>query len=204
MNKETSNPATFEKLELSIMRDSGPFKLTMRWPTDEEWAKRHKSRRLIQRDMGRGMSESEPIDNKEFDKTLVREISGDDTVTPAEATTVLNRLASSNITGLERTEEGFLVRIRTVGNLEMEIKTKCPSTELSAEYKRKLVRIINLQFGQQEFRTNLQCAADLFESIHIPNGEGRVAIIHKADIAAAVVTESDRILEGYTPTDESF
>src|SRR4029077_3030108 len=82
-------------IELTLPRGTGDLKIQLRFPTDAEWVKRQKSRRVIQQSLGRGQSETDVLGADEADEALVKSvISGDITLEPGEATMIANMLGA--------------------------------------------------------------------------------------------------------------
>src|SRR5881394_228999 len=92
--------------------------VTLRWPTDEEWAERHRTRKILVRNMGRGISETE-IDSGDADLKLYRaaRVNGAPDLTVGEATFVIRHLERAEVTGVTLDGAEAEVAINVAGGL---------------------------------------------------------------------------------------
>jgi len=186
-----------DKITVNILNEHGTREISVSWPTDEQWIKRQRARRILIKQLGRGASETDVVGGADIDLNLIQEISGEDGFSSDDAGMVLNQLSSAAVENVTRDGAMFLVRLRTCKGA-MEFKLKTPSAKQIMDYRRAFVRLIDLPYGQQEIRTNLQAAAELFDALCEAK---QTPIIWKTPVIAAIATELDRMLE---PSREDF
>ncbi len=192
-----TEPTTEPKIEILIPLMDGR-KLTARWPTDEEWLKRQKARRLITRPASgsRGATETTIQGGDEADLELLKAISGaQDLEDSAEAALLLQSLSQTTVTGVDRAGDGFEVGMETFLG-PRTFKLRRPSAAQIKHFRTNFARPIDLPYGQQETRISLTIAAELFDQLC----DDRAApIIFKAPAVGALVSEIERILEPSRP-----
>ena len=186
-----------DKIKVPLMSGGS---LEVKFPTDEQWKARQKQRRIIVRSLGRGQSQTEVSGGEDFDLALLGEISGGaDGVDAAEAALILNQLQWTNVDDVVRQDGGFLVTLRSSWGSIVEYLLVGLTAKQVAAYRRASVTLIDLPHGQQQIKTNMQPAADLFDAL-CPAHKG-IPIVHKVPVVSAVVGELDALME---PSAEGF
>jgi hypothetical protein len=169
----------------------------LRYPTDEEWSARSRSRKIIIRRLGRGMSETVPPEPGEADVKLYKTIAlnGAPDMTPAEASKVLEALSVADvydvsIDGGEAAVEMSVMTGRAIHHM------KIPTADQVLSFRRSAFRLIDLPFNQQELRTTADAGARLYDqcggrSEDYANG---IPALHKDAAIRAVIEHIDRAL----------
>jgi hypothetical protein len=138
----------------------GDQKLTVRWPTDDEWAKRNRAKKFITRRLGRGKSETIPPEPGETDLQLYEAISlnGSPPVSVAEASMILDALAQCNVLSVQIEEGMGVIEMDTMAGLVTH-RLKIPTAELILSWRRTALRVVELANNQSEMRFNPQAGA---------------------------------------------
>ena len=188
--------ATPRPIELTLPRPDGDKKIQLRFPTDAEWIRRQKTRRVIQQSFGRGQSETDVLGAEESDEALVKAvIPADFELEPGEATMIAAMLGVVFITEVRRDGAPFRVTIQTVGGEQSSYTVKVPSALQAKNYRQKFSRPIDLPHGKTEFKVNIEAGGELFDALC---DQKALPIIYKSAIAAAVVSELERLMEPST------
>lgn len=165
--------------------------LHVRWPNDQEWYTRARSKKLIQRKLGRGRTETVPTPPGEHDLKLYEAISlnGSQPISPGEAQMLLDALGTCTVTDVKIEDNEAVVLMQIVSG-EVIHKLKVPTADQIITYRRAAYRLIELQHNQQEIRLNPQPGAELWDSCGGHSGDyvNGVPGIHK-DVAIKGVIE---------------
>jgi|AmaraimetP72IA01_FD_contig_31_5763250_length_2370_multi_22_in_0_out_0_2 molybdopterin-binding protein len=174
----------------------GIVTVKMHWPTDEQWVAQYKRRKVFQKQLGRGAQEIE-VDTSDADLALYEEIRFEESpdLTSAEATNAIDLLRKCTVTDVR------------LGDVEAEVDLVIPTGAVThtlripsaAEVRdlNKTTRLIQLQYGRQEIRANLDAAARLWDGCNGKGGTGYangVPNIHKDAAVRAVIDAIDREL----------
>ncbi len=185
-----------------------PKKIVTQYPTDQQWIDRSRRRKLIEKSLGRGQSETIVTGGPEADADLMAAIMVESRdVLPAEAARIIERLGKAEIEEVEKTEEGYQVTMRVLtGTVSHTLRM--PNAQQIDDYRKPvggLLRFITLANGRTEIRTNIEVPARLYDgTVQSTNGyaEGSaVPIVHKMAAFQAVVNEYERQFEGEGPDD---
>lgn len=164
---------------------AGKSHIELRWPSDEEWEKRVRGKRILIRHLGRGRSEFESEPNPRVDLEIFSAISvnGTPEVTPSEATMLLDQLATCEVQGVELEGEKLKVEMRVQGGMVTHL-VDLPTADLILKFKRKQARTIQLPHNQTESRQNLQASTELWGLCHgeARDQQGPASALHK-DVA---------------------
>jgi hypothetical protein len=185
-----------------LRTSGGKIDVTVRWPTDEEWGAHRKRRRILQRQLGRGSSETE-IDSAEADLKLFDAIkqNGAAPLSIGEANRVIDTIATCNVLDVQLHAEDADVQLATFQG-EVKHTVRIPNMD-EVRLLQRSTRLISLPYNQQEIRTNLQSSASLWDKCG-GKGEGytgEVPAIHKDVAIRAVIAAVEQ--EAFPQYDES-
>lgn len=169
----------------------GQKRVTVRFPSDEEWTERQRARKIITKNLGRGMSKSDVPGHEEVDEAFVRKIKteGPD-IDCYEAMNIVNALSRCDVTDVERDGAGYVVRMAVPGG-DVSIPLRMPTAREIYSFRREYVSAVELPYGKSSTSVNLEAAARLFDAL---SGEttgyaGPVPIIHKEAALVAMIAE---------------
>jgi hypothetical protein len=153
----------------------------VRFPSDDEWIGRQRRRKVLVKQLGRGVSETTVANGEDVDATLVAKIrAGDDPEVDAfEAMKVVEQLSLAEVDDVVPDGDTFKVTLRVLGATTAHL-LKMPSAKDVFEYRRGFARLLDLPFGRQEVTINIGSAAALYKKL-ITTTEGYagdVPIIH--------------------------
>ncbi len=199
---ENENTAVFDSgrtVALKLNSPDGIKTVRVRFPSDEEWLVRQRRRKVIVKNLGRGMSETTTAGGEEVDAALLAKIRANEDaveVDPFEASRVIEQLSQADVDDVVPVGGSFRVATRVLGGMTTHLM-KTPSAKDVFEYRRSFFRAIDLQYGRQEITLNLAAAAALYGKLcEATEGYvGAVPIIHKAVVAKATVDALDMALQ---------
>jgi hypothetical protein len=178
----------------------------VRWPTDEEWGAYLRSKRFNVRQLGRGVSETIPPAPGEADVQLCQKIAlnGMPTLTPAEASKLLDTLSISQVTSVKLEGLEAAVEMRVLGGT-VKHTMRIPTADQASLYRRSAVRRLDLTHNQQHAIFNQGVAAKIYDDCGGRSddyADGAIPMPHKHEVARSVLEEID--LEYGPKDDESF
>lgn len=189
-------------LTVPIRTAHGKAEITVRWPTDEEWAQHRKRRRILQRQLGRGATETE-IDTNEADAKLYEVIkqNGAPQLSTGEINYVIEQVSDCNVLNVELHAEDAEVQLSVPMN-EVKHTVRIPTMDEIRTLQRS-TRLITLPYNRQEIRTNLESSAALWDKCggHAEGYSGPVPNLHKDAAIRAVIQAIER--EAMPQNDES-
>lgn len=192
---DASRPVT-----VNLRTPDGLKTIRVRFPTDEEWIDRQRKRKVIVKQLGRGVSETTIPDSQDVDGTLLAKIRvGEDegpVVDPFEASRVIEQLSQAEVDDVASIGDGFRVTLRVLGGTVTH-ELRMPSAKDVFEYRRGFARVLDLPYNRQELVINLTPAAALFKKL-IQSSEGYagdVPIIHQAVAVKAAIDALDAIFQ---------
>lgn len=178
------------EIALKLQSPEGTKALTLRFPTDEQWIERQRSRKIIIKQLGRGKSETIVPDSSEFDAQLVAGLrSGDGPeIDGYEATTILERLGEAEVDEVETESGAFRIRLRVAGGITTHL-VAMPSARDAIRFRRAFARVLDMPFNQQSLSVNLQAAGDLYQRLcsEREGYAGAVPIIHQVAVVKAAI-----------------
>lgn len=188
---DASRPVT-----VNLRTPDGVKTIRVRFPTDEEWIERQRKRKVIVKQLGRGVSETTIPDSQDVDGALLAKIRlGEDdgpVVDPFEASRVIEQLSQAEVDDVASIGDGFRVTLRVLGGT-VSHELRMPSAKDVFEYRRGFARVLDLPYNRQELVINLAPAATLFKKL-IQSSEGyagEVPIIHQAVAVKASIDALD-------------
>jgi hypothetical protein len=192
---DASRPVT-----VNLRTPDGVKTIRVRFPTDEEWIDRQRKRKVIVKQLGRGVSETTIPDSQDVDGALLAKIRvGDDdgpVVDPFEASRVIEQLSQAEVDDVASIGDGFRVTLRVLGGTVAH-ELRMPSAKDVFEYRRGFARVLDLPYNRQELVINLAPAATLFKKL-IQSSEGYagdIPIIHQAVTVKAAIDALDAIFQ---------
>ncbi len=198
-----------QEIELQVRPASVGCELTpvvVRYPTDDEWAKRIRARKIMIRHMSRGVTEMQNPQPCEADVRLYEAIAinGAPKMTMAEAARVLEILGTCEVTDvrIEGTEAEVDMMVMTG---EVHHRMKVPTADQAQELQRSGYRSYTLPYSMNEMRLNVDVGARLYDACGgaSPDYQGSVPAPHKDAAFRSVVDFIDRQLRP-KQDDENF
>lgn len=165
--------------------------IEVRWPSDEEWIARQRSRKIVVKQLGRGSSETSLAGGDEAAAELlaaIRTDGGEPRLTPAEASRVIDQLSLAEVTDAEYEGGRFRVELRIPGGTAGFLLAM-PSAEDEQTYRRSFARAIDRPYGKSEVTIHLDVAGALFQKLELESSGyvGAVPVIHQAAVVKAAI-----------------
>ena len=188
---DASKPIT-----IKLNTPEGVKTVRVRFPTDEEWIERQKKRKIIIKQLGRGVSETTIPDSAEADAVLLAKIRVPEENAPEvdafEASRIIEQLSQADVDDVVQAGDGFRVTMRVLGGSVSHV-LRMPSAKDVFEYRRGFARVLDLPYNRQELIINLAPAAALYKKLveSTDSYAGDVPIVHQAAAVKAVVDALD-------------
>jgi len=193
--------------ELAIQARSGKTKveIAMRWPTDEEWAERHRNRKIVIRNLGRGMSETD-VDSTEADLKLYQaaRLNGSPDLTAAEASMVVKVIERADVSDVVIDGEEATVTLQVLGGTVTH-RLQLPTPDQVLKMQRAASRLVSSsQRNASQMRAYLDPTAALWDQCQgrSEDYKGAVPSLHKDAAIRAVVEQIN--IEMSASDDEKF
>ena len=192
--------------EYAFPARSGKTKVevVMRWPSDEEWSERHRNRKFITRDLGRGVQETD-VETEAADLKLYQaaRLNGSPDLSKAEAALVVRHLEKAEVTDVTLDGEEATVTMTVAGGTVKHV-VQIPTADQVMRMQRSAARIFQAPHNQRHTRIYLEPTAKLWDECKGTSGDyvGPVPAIHKDAAIRAVVEQIN--LEMSAHDDESF
>ena len=178
------------QISIKLNTPEGAKAVTVRFPTDEEWVERQRRRKIIIKQLGRGISETVIPGSEEADAELLAKLRVGDgpEVDGFEATRILEQLSQADVDDALQEAGAFRVLVRVPGGLTAHV-LRMPSAKDVIEYRRAFARILDLPFNKQELTVNLGAAGTLYQKLcqGAEGYAGAVPIIHQAVAVKAAI-----------------
>ncbi len=185
-----------QPITIHLRTPDGMKQVRVRFPTDEEWIDRQKKRKVIVKQLGRGVSETTIPDSAEADAALFAKIRGPEENAPEvdafEASRIIEQLSQADVDDVVQEGDAFRVMLRVLGGTVSHV-LRMPSAKDVFEYRRGFARVLDLPYNRQELIINLAPAAALFQKL-LESSEGYagdVPIIHQAVAVKAAIDTLD-------------
>ena len=190
------------QVEIELRSAEGTKTIKVRFPTDEEWIDRQRRRKIIIKQLGRGVSETIIPNAEEVDAALFRKIrldDGDD-VDGYEASRIIEQLSLAEVDDVASEGAGFRVLLRVPGGTTAHL-LRMPSAKDVIEYRRGVACILDLPFNRQELTVNLAAAGTLYQKlVQATEGyAGAAPIIHQAVAVKAAIDALEAGFEERNP-----
>ena len=183
-------------ITIQLRTPEGVKPIRVRFPSDEEWIDRQKKRKVIVKQLGRGVSETTIPDSAEADAALLAMIRLPEENAPDvdafEASRIIEQLSQADVDDVIQVGDGFRVTLRVLGGT-VSLVLRMPSAKDVFEYRRGFARVLDLPYNRQELIINLAPAGALFKKL-LESSEGYsgdVPIIHQAVAVKAAVDALD-------------
>jgi hypothetical protein len=180
-------------ISVRVQSAEGIKTISVRFPTDEEWIERQNARKVIIKQLSRGISETIVPEAEEVDAGLLAKLR-DGQVEPEvdafEASQIIDQMAQADIDDISQQDGGYRITMRVPGAITTH-NLRMPSAKEIIQYRRAFSRILDLHYGKQQMLINLRAAADLYQKI-CPTTEGyagAVPIVHKTVVVRAAIAE---------------
>lgn len=187
-----------QPIQVKVRTAEGIKAIRVRFPTDEEWIERQRRRKLVIKHLGRGITET-IVSGEEADAELLAKIrQGDGSeVDPYEASRIIEQLAQADVDEVAREGDAFRVVLRVPGGTTAHL-LRMPSAKDVIEYRRRFARVLDLPYGKQELRVNLEAAGELYGKLAVSaeGYAGAVPIVHQAVAVKAAIDELEALLAG--------
>jgi hypothetical protein len=176
---------------LQLRTPGGLKTVRVRFPSDDEWAERQRRRKVIVKQLGRGISETTIPSGEEIDAALLAKIRADKDgpdVDPFEAQKIIEQLSQCDVDDVVLAGDAFRVTLRVPG-ATTTILLGMPSAKDVNDYRRAFARVLDLPYGRQELSINLRAAGDLYKKV-LQTTEGYAGdapIIHQAVAVKAAI-----------------
>ena len=183
-------------IAMNLRTPEGVKTVRLRFPTDDEWTERQRRRKVIIKQLGRGISETVVPNSEDVDAALLAEIRVEEQdaveVDPFEASRIIEQLSQAEVDEVAQEGDGFRVTMRVLGGTVSHV-LRMPSAKDVFEYRRGFARVLDLPYNRQELIINLAPAAALFKKlIEASEGyAGEVPIIHQAVAVKAAIDALD-------------
>jgi len=185
-----------QPITIRLRTPDGVKTVRVRFPTDEEWIERQRKRKVIVKQLGRGVSETTIPDSADADAALLAKIRLPEENAPEvdafEASRIIEQLSQAEVEDVAPCAEGYYVTLRVIGGTVGHI-LKPPSAKDLFDYRRGFARILDLPFNRQEVTINLAAAGALYQKLLVATigYAGDVPIIHQAVAVKAAIDALD-------------
>jgi hypothetical protein len=188
-----------QPIQVKVRTADGIKAIRVRFPTDEEWIERQRRRKVLIKHLGRGVTETAVSGGEEADAELLAKIRDGDgpEVDPYEASRIIEQLAQADVDEVVREGDAFRVILRVPGGTVAHL-LRMPSAKDVIEYRRRFARVLDLPYGKQELRVNLEAAGELHQKLLI-SADGyaaQIPIVHQAVAVKTAIDELDTLLTG--------
>jgi len=194
---EEQKKAVFDagrQVEVQLRSAEGTKTVKVRFPTDEEWTERQRRRKIIIKQLGRGISETVIPSSEDVDSVLLAKIRVEEgpEVDAFEASRIIEQLSQADVDDVLPEAGAFRVSLRVPGGLTAHL-LRMPSAKDVIEYRRGFARVLDLPFNKQELTINLAAAGSLYGRLtqSTEGYAGAVPIIHQAVTVKATIDALD-------------
>ena len=194
-----TTPVVFDAarpIALQLRTPTGLKTIRVRFPNDEEWIERQRKRKVIVKQLGRGVSETTIPNSEDADAALLTKIRVPEENAPEvdafEASRVIEQLSQAEVDDVVQVGDAFRVTLRVLGGTVTHL-LKMPSAKDVFEYRRGFARVLDLPYNRQELIINLAPAGALFKRLaQTAEGyAGDVPVIHQAVAVKAAIDALD-------------
>lgn len=180
-------------ITVNLRTPEGVKTIRVRFPSDEDWIERQRRRKVLIKQLGRGVSETIISGGEDADAALLAKIrEGDGEVDPFEANRIVEQLSQAEVDDVVQTGDSSQVTLRVLGGVVTHL-LKMPSAKDVFEYRRGFARVLDLPYNRQELIINLAPAGALYKRLlQAADGyAGEVPIIHQAVAVKAAIDALD-------------
>ena len=183
-------------IALQLRTSAGVKTVRVRFPSDEEWTERQRRRKVIIKQLGRGVSETIIGNGEEADGALLAKIRVPEENAPEvdafEASRIIEQLSQAEVDDVVQAGDAFRVTLRVLGGTVTHL-LKMASAKDVTEYRRGFARVLDLPYNRQELTINLAAAGALYKKL-ITTTEGYAGdapIMHQAVAVKAAIDALD-------------
>jgi len=183
-------------IALQLRTSAGVKTIRVRFPSDEEWTERQRRRKVIIKQLGRGVSETIIANGEEGDGALLAKIRVPEEnaleVDAFEASRIIEQLSMAEVDDVVHAGDAFRVMLRVLGGTVTHV-LKMASARDVTEYRRGFARVLDLPYNRQELTINLAAAGALYKKL-ITTTEGYsgdAPIMHQAVAVKAAIDALD-------------
>jgi len=183
-------------IAMNLRTPTGVKTVRLRFPSDEEWTERQRRRKVIIKQLGRGVSETVVPNSEDVDAALLAKIRVEEQdaadIDPFEASRIIEQLSQAEVDDVVQTGDAFRITLRVLGGVVAHVLAM-PSAKDVFEYRRAFARILDLPFNKQELTINLAAAGALYKKLarSAEGYAGEVPIIHQAVAVKAAIDSLD-------------
>ena len=179
---------------INLRTPAGVKTIRVRFPSDEDWAERQRRRKVIIKQLGRGISETMIPSGEEVDAALLAKIRMEEgpEVDAFEASRIIEQLSQAEVDDVVQAGDAFRVSMRVLGGPVTHL-LKMPSAKDVFDYRRGFARVLDLPYNRQELTINLATAGALYRRLlETTEGyAGDVPLIHQAVAVKAAIDALD-------------
>jgi hypothetical protein len=183
-------------IALQLRTPTGLKTVRVRFPNDEEWIERQRKRKVIVKQLGRGVSETTIPNSEDADAALLAKIRVPEENAPEvdafEASRLIEQLSQAEVDDVIQAGDSFRVTLRVLGGTVTHL-LKMPTAKDVFEYRRGFARVLDLPYNRQELIINLAPAGALYKRLaqSAEGYAGEVPIIHQAVAVKAAIDALD-------------
>jgi hypothetical protein len=181
-------------IAVNLRAPGGVKTVRVRFPSDDEWVERQRRRKVVIKQLGRGISETIVGNGEDVDAALVAKIRSDPApdIDAFEAVKVVEQLSTAEVDDVVSEGDSFRVTTRVLGGSTTHI-LNMPSAKDVFDYRRGFARVLDLPFGKQELTINISPAGVLYKKLVVSTEgyAGEVPIIHQAIAVKAAIDAMD-------------
>lgn len=194
-----TTPVVFDAarpIALQLRTPAGLKTVRVRFPNDEEWIERQRKRKVIVKQLGRGVSETTIPNSEDADAALLARIRAPEENAPEvdafEASRIIEQLSQAEVDDVVQVGDAFRVTLRVLGGTVTHL-LKMPSAKDVFEYRRGFARVLDLPYNRQELIINLAPAGTLYKRLaQAAEGyAGEVPVIHQTVAVKAAIDALD-------------
>lgn len=183
-------------IALQLRTSAGVKTIRVRFPSDEEWTERQRRRKVIIKQLGRGVSETIIANGEDVDGALLTKIRVPEENAPEvdafEASRIIEQLSQAEVDDVVQAGDAFRVTLRVLGGTVTHV-LKMASAKDVTEYRRGFARVLDLPYNRQELTINLAAAGALYKKL-ITTAEGYAGdapVMHQAVAVKAAIDALD-------------
>ena len=196
MEQQTAVFDISRPIALHLRTPGGLKTIRVRFPSDEEWIERQRRRKVIIKQLGRGVSETIIANGEDADGALLAKIRAHEEDAPEvdafEASRIIEQLSQAEVDDVVQAGDAFRVTLRVLGGTVTHM-LKMASAKDITEYRRGFARVLDLPYNRQELTINLAAAGALYKKL-ITTAEGYAGdapIMHQAVAVKAAIDALD-------------
>ncbi len=179
---------------MQLRTPAGVKTVRVRFPSDEDWTERQRRRKVLIKNLGRGISETTVPSSEEVDAALLAKVRTEDgpEVDAFEASRIIEQLSQAEVDDVVQAGDSFRVILRVLGGTVTHL-LKMPSAKDVFDYRRGFARVLDLPYNRQELTINLAAAGALYKRLSqgAEGYTGEVPIIHQAVAVKSAIDALD-------------